>query len=943
MVDQRLPLVVAICTALGAVLALVFLVPSPLGRIAMVVGVIAAAVAAGSIDRWRRLDSLLEFSPRPRSRLRAQQVGAKASAVAHKRFPKGDPPYIKRERYDDALDSALRSRRFVVVKGVTNSGKTRAVFEAIGRVFPDSKIVLPNDPTGGDDALGELLADRWLLGRRGRYVLVINDLENRLSALQGFAVRKWLRAHPRSRIVATLSAEHWAELLAEERTPSARAATKLLGIAAEVPIGAEFNGAPLLKAQELYGLPRGKKRLGAYLASADRAIARFEATTGEALGAARAIALSGVNCARAGLVRPVGVDKLALMARRVCEVDGRHFDDAQWRTAVEYCTELQDGVGAILETRAASHGSRSGGITANPAVVERVDRGASGTEANPQLPDYVWDAIVEIVADGPYDLLRVASAASWRGRPDLAERLFEEVARRGGGPGEIAASRLREPERFGEPQSLSELLERASVGPDPRHRSPRSEPRVEAPPPGSVFDPRMRGRRRWRSFYVHQAVRDALRFVILLFFDLAAVFAGIAIAQRLGAVAFAGSKGFGSSSLAVAFIAATLTLVFFLLFGLYRADRERARLPEILKSTALAAVALSLWVIGRGYALLNLPLALAAAAAASGLAFLFRWIYDRVSRAWVRRNGLQSRALLIAAERPTRMAELIRNGCRRPMQIVGYLSAATLEEPGRLGGPDALARIATDLDVDRVIIADPTLSPETRLPLIYQCHALDLVTEVVPTNAELFQGATHALDDMVAPLLRVPPLYLNYVDKVAKRALDLVVAAPLSLLALPFLFAVAVLLKLESPGERILTWEHRPGLGAVLFPMPRLRTQRRGSPTALGRLLERLRLNEVPQLFNVLDGTMSLVGPRPLSSGEFEELDVLQRARHAVTPGITGLWQVARRRESSLDDMSSLDIVYCRKWTPLLDLTILLLTVPAVAAAPPYASFEGTS
>ncbi len=934
--EQRLPHLLAVCSVLAAIAGVILLVPSTAGKVLTIAGVLLIVVIIGEVDRRRRLDGLLEFSPRRKAKVSARSFGAKASAVARAKFPDREPPYIGRELYDDALDTALRNRRFVVVRGVTNSGKTRAVYEAIGRVLPDRKIVLPNNPSENADALGELLRTKWLLWRFGRYVLVINDLENRLSALESHALRKWLKAHPRARIVTTLSAEHWAELLGERQTASARAAAQLLDAAQDVRIGSEFVDDSLEMARAIYGMPESQKRLGAYLASADRAIADFDAAWRPELRAARALALSGINCARAGLFRPIELGKLVQMAQRITDSDGFVFSEDEWSAAIEYCIGEWEGEGAILEIAAPSEGSETSLVLANPALVERVDRGPGLDGFSPQLPHHVWEVIVDLIADGPYDRLRIATAAGWRGRPDLAERLFEEVAKGHGEPAAIAGSRLKEPDRFDEAPEVTDLLDRASIGRDPRLRSEPQKRRRSLPQAtGPVFDPTLRRDRRRQAFYRRQGLRDFVRFAVLLVGDVVAICVGIYLATQLGAVAFAGSEGFEPSSFTVALVAAGLVLTFFLLFGLYRADRERARLAEIIKSTSLAAVALSLWVIGQGYALINLPLAVLAATVASGLVYLCRWLYDQISRSWVRRNGLQSRVLLVESDRPTATAQLICNGCRRPMQMVGFLSARPHPEPGRLGGLDMLERVAADFEVDRVIIADPELSPDERLPLIYQCHAFDLVTEVVPNSAELFQGASQALDDMVVPLVRVEPLYLNYVDKTVKRILDVVLAL---LLAIPSMLVIAVVVVptwLRSRRERLFIRDWRPGLGAVLFPMLRLRTERGGSVTKLGGILERLRINELPQLVNVLEGSMSLVGPRPLTREEFQDLDSFQLARYTVLPGITGLWQVARRKESSLIDMTNLDIVYCRKWTPLLDITILLLTVPAVGAPPP--------
>jgi len=100
--------------------------------------------------------------------------------------------------------------------------------------------------------------------------------------------------------------------------------------------------------------------------------------------------------------------------------------------------------------------------------------------------------------------------------------------------------------------------------------------------------------------------------------------------------------------------------------------------------------------------------------------------------------------------------------------------------------------------------------------------------------------------------------------------------------------------------------------------------------TAVGRFLRRYSLDELPQLFNVLRGEMSLVGPRPLPLRDFERLEDWHKKRYLVLPGITGLWQVSGRSELDFDDLVRLDFLYLERWSVSLDLTILLKTVPAV-------------
>jgi len=100
--------------------------------------------------------------------------------------------------------------------------------------------------------------------------------------------------------------------------------------------------------------------------------------------------------------------------------------------------------------------------------------------------------------------------------------------------------------------------------------------------------------------------------------------------------------------------------------------------------------------------------------------------------------------------------------------------------------------------------------------------------------------------------------------------------------------------------------------------------------TAVGRLLRRFSIDELPQLFNVLRGEMSLVGPRPLPERDFMRLEDWHRKRYLVLPGMTGLWQVSGRSDLDFDDLVRLDFLYLERWSVFLDLSILVKTVPAV-------------
>ena len=100
--------------------------------------------------------------------------------------------------------------------------------------------------------------------------------------------------------------------------------------------------------------------------------------------------------------------------------------------------------------------------------------------------------------------------------------------------------------------------------------------------------------------------------------------------------------------------------------------------------------------------------------------------------------------------------------------------------------------------------------------------------------------------------------------------------------------------------------------------------------TPVGRFLRRFSLDELPQLFNVVRGDMSLVGPRPLPERDYERLEDWHKKRYLVMPGITGLWQISGRSDLDFDDLVRLDFLYLERWSVFLDLSILLKTVPAV-------------
>ncbi|RPJ76788.1 MAG: sugar transferase [Acidobacteria bacterium] len=187
-----------------------------------------------------------------------------------------------------------------------------------------------------------------------------------------------------------------------------------------------------------------------------------------------------------------------------------------------------------------------------------------------------------------------------------------------------------------------------------------------------------------------------------------------------------------------------------------------------------------------------------------------------------------------------------------------------------------------------------------------------------------------------------------------KRALDLAASLAVLPLVLPVIAACALVILIESPGAPALFRQERTGRGGRRFRMYKLRTMVPNAHelkarymhlnehrypdfkitndprvTRCGRILRKTSLDELPQIFNVLLGDMSLVGPRPTSFGP-ETYRLWHTARLEVKPGLTGLWQVSGRADLEFDDRLRLDIAYIRNRSLRLDLLILVRTVTAV-------------
>ena len=271
-----------------------------------------------------------------------------------------------------------------------------------------------------------------------------------------------------------------------------------------------------------------------------------------------------------------------------------------------------------------------------------------------------------------------------------------------------------------------------------------------------------------------------------------------------------------------------------------------------------------------------------------------------------------------------------------------------------------LVDLATSRDAARVIFATPPEDPEKRSELVFELAQAGFQIDFIAGDSDVLSSASRLSQLEGLPVLSVSPLPLPNSWRVIKRGLDLLVAIPGLLLTLPLLAYCAVRIKLDSSGP-VFFGQERLGRDRRAFRLLKLRTMtadadadvrkadlailnKHGSGlesgmfkavddprvTRAGAWLRRYSLDELPQLWNVLRGDMSLVGPRPLPVAEGARISARYELRYQVRPGMTGPWQVLGRSDIPFDDMLKLDYSYVLNWSLVQDLKLLVQTAGAV-------------
>jgi exopolysaccharide biosynthesis polyprenyl glycosylphosphotransferase len=444
---------------------------------------------------------------------------------------------------------------------------------------------------------------------------------------------------------------------------------------------------------------------------------------------------------------------------------------------------------------------------------------------------------------------------------------------------------------------------------------------------------------------------------------------GLALAYVLATILWGQNGALGSSNELLLFVAALPCWAFVgKLRGLYGRDQERAD-----HSTADDVVAV-FHLVTIGVWLLFVASRLAGRHSPSVLALTTFWVLAvcllpvarMLARQYSQRSSdfVQNTVIVGAGEIGQLIGRKLVMHPEYGINIVGFVDRSPLarradlpEHLAILGGPERLPEIIRQLEVERVVIAFPAEPVSELLALMRQLRPLGVQIDLVPRLFELVgpRVTVHSIENV--PLLGLPPVRRSMPSRAVKRAIDLVGAATGLLALSPLLAYIAIRVRLDSRGP-ILFRQTRLGAGLDEFTMLKFRTMKvdtdqaehrrhvrkmmSSAPTAgatglykldridsvthFGRWLRRTSLDELPQLFNVLRGDMSLVGPRPCIPYETENFESHQFERFLVPQGLTGLWQVTARANSSYGEALDMDAAYVRSWSLGLDLRLLLRT-----------------
>lgn len=421
------------------------------------------------------------------------------------------------------------------------------------------------------------------------------------------------------------------------------------------------------------------------------------------------------------------------------------------------------------------------------------------------------------------------------------------------------------------------------------------------------------------------------------------------------------------------FIPALVITIFwvtiFTIFGLYKKSYLISRLDEVLrvgKVTVLGTLILFfvLFIDNLGWSSDNIQSAKTYTFMYWLIVFMmvaiFRLIVRTLEIAQIKKGKGLHRAIIIGTgETAKDIQENLNRHKTSGMNVVGFISEFTTSSSGQqinnvpvLGSLDDLKKIILDYAVNDVIVALEQEDTNKLIQIVDEIDIPDVSVKIVPGFIHLITGLNQTNQIFGLPLIEVMPDPMPSWEKFTKRTFDLVVSLLILLVTAPVFIILVALIKITSRGPAVFKQE-RVGLYGQGFTIYKFRTmfddaEKRSGPvwakendpriTPLGVWLRKLRLDEIPQLFNVLKGEMSLVGPRPERQffvDQFKKEIPLYSRRLRVRPGITGWAQVKWKYDESFEDVkekTKYDLFYVENMSLRMDFKILFNTIFTVIA-----------
>ncbi|MCG8373052.1 MAG: sugar transferase [Balneolales bacterium] len=339
-----------------------------------------------------------------------------------------------------------------------------------------------------------------------------------------------------------------------------------------------------------------------------------------------------------------------------------------------------------------------------------------------------------------------------------------------------------------------------------------------------------------------------------------------------------------------------------------------------------------------------------------GIVALNRFIIRTIQRFYAQKGKGLHRTIIVGTGHNAKVAfdDLIRNKTLG-MEVLGYVQVngkslnpeIGIQQEEVIGHLENIAAIVEEYKVQDVLVA---IEPERRTDLvdvISKVDQPDIVLKLLPDFYQLVSGLNKTNQIFGMPIIEISPEPMPLWERGVKRIMDVVVSLSGLILFSPVYLILAIWIKIDSPGA-VIYKQTRVGRKGRPFTMYKFRTMRSDAESAtgptwasendprvtkLGYWLRKLRLDEIPQLVNVLQGTMSLVGPRPERPhfvDQFKYQIPLYTRRLRVRPGITGWAQVKWKYDSSLDDVkekTKYDLYYVENTSLKMDLKILIITI----------------